>query len=470
MPSPPSAEAWGPERGPLGLEGLSRPERAIAARTHLPGGPIASRWTRGVCRPLAPGTAPWQPGPGRRCPARRTGTRGPGVLISGAVALLLAGCSGPRRQDQPAATAAGVPVAAVLALSGNGSAYGQDQRLGLRLALNGLNGAGGINGTPLTLQIEDGASDEASAIAAFNLAIDRGSLALIGPTLSQQAFAADPVAQRRGVPVLAPSNTATGIPQLGSFISRVSAQSSVIAPLAIDRALKLGPAIRRVAIFYAQDDAYSTAETVIFQKALADRGLKPVTVQRTQLADQDFQNQITATLRLRPDLVVLSLQAVDGGNLIRQLRELGYRGTIVVGNGMNTPNIYPICQLHCDGILIAQAYSPQLPTAANQALLRAFRAAQGAGSNPPQLTAQAYTALQVVAEALRRVDRRRPLASTPLAEARRALNAEILAGRYSTPLGEIRFTPEGEVIQSAFFVARVRMEADGRHGRFELLP
>jgi branched-chain amino acid transport system substrate-binding protein len=35
--------------------------------------------------------------------------------------------------------------------------------------------------------------------------------------------------------------------------------------------------------------------------------------------------------------VVLSVQAVDGGNLIRQLRELGYRGQIVVGNGLNTP-------------------------------------------------------------------------------------------------------------------------------------
>ena len=36
--------------------------------------------------------------------------------------------------------------------------------------------------------------------------------------------------------------------------------------------------------------------------------------------------------------VSVRLQAVDGGNLVRQLRELGYRGTIVVGNGMNTPN------------------------------------------------------------------------------------------------------------------------------------
>ena len=159
-------------------------------------------------------------------------------------------------------------------------------------------------------------------------------------------------------------------------------------------------------------------------------------MQRTNLADTDFQSQISATLALKPDLIVLSLQGVDGGNLVRQLRELGYKGTIVVGNGMNTPNIYPICQNYCDGLVIAQA----------------------------------YTALQVVAEALQRLDRRKPLKTLSVAETRKALMDEILGGTYQTPLGEIHFTPEGEVIQKNFFVAQVRMNPDGRSGRFALLP
>jgi branched-chain amino acid transport system substrate-binding protein len=367
----------------------------------------------------------------------------------------------------------------VLALTGNANVYGQDQRTGLNLALAAINGSGGINGKPMALRLEDGGSDEPAANAAFTLQINRGVLALIGPTLSQQAFSADPIAQRRGVPVVAPSNTATGIPQIGHFISRVSAQSSVIAPLSIGKALALQPSIKRAAVFFAQDDAYSTAETVIFQQALTAKGLKPVTVQRTQLNDQDFQNQITAALQQKPDLIVLSLQAMDGGNLIRQLRELGYKGMIVVGNGMNTPNIYPICQRYCDGILIAQAYSPELATPANRAFLKAFQANQGgataqagamAMATPPQLSAQAFTALQVVGEALRRLDAKTPLSTLTVAQARTALMAEILKGRYQTPLGAISFTPEGEVIQKQFFVAQVKMNPDGRAGRFALLP
>jgi len=398
------------------------------------------------------------------------------LLLTGlfAGAGLLAACS---RSDQNASGVLnlkdGVPVGAVLALSGNANVYGQDQRVGLNLALAAINGQGGINGTPLQLAIEDSGSDDPGANAAMTLQINRGMLAIIGPTLSQQAFAANPIAQRRGVPVVAPSNTATGIPQIGHFISRVSAGSGVIAPLSIAKALQLNPGIRRAAVFYAQDDAYSTAETVVFQKALAAKGLKPVTVQRTNLADSDFQSQISSTLALKPDLIVLSLQGVDGGNLVRQLRELGYKGTIVVGNGMNTPNIYPICQKYCDGLLIAQAYSPELATPANRAFVQAFSKAQAAGGKgpliPPQLTAQAYTALQVVAEALQRLDNRKPLKGLSVAAARTALMDEILGGTYQTPLGEIRFTPEGEVVQKDFFVAQVRMNPGGRSGRFALL-
>ena len=389
---------------------------------------------------------------------------GTGLLT---LTLVLAGC-GTDGANRPVDVTGGVPVGAVLALTGNANVYGQDQKLGLELALKHRNRDGGINGRPLKLALEDSGSDEPGANAAFTLQINRGVLALVGPTLSQQAFSADPIAQRRGVPVVAPSNTATGIPEIGFFISRVSAQSSVIAPLAIAQALKLQPGLKRAAVFYAQDDAYSTAETTIFQKALKDKGLDPVTVQRTQLNDQDFQNQISAALREKPDLIVLSLQGVDGGNLIRQLRELGYRGLIVAGNGMNTPNIYPICQKYCDGLLIAQAYSPELDTPANAAFLKAFQAAKG-GAIPPQLTAQAYTALQVIGEALVRLDKRQPLAGATLAAARKQLMQEILAGTYATPLGEIRFTPEGEVIQNQFFVAQVRMDPGGRTGRFALL-
>jgi branched-chain amino acid transport system substrate-binding protein len=56
-----------------------------------------------------------------------------------------------------------------------------------------------------------------------------------------------------------------------------------------------------------------------------------------------------------------------------------------------------------------------------------------------------------------------------LRQARQALMEELLRGGYDTPLGPIRFQPDGEVVQGRFYVAQVQMQADGRRGRFTLV-
>jgi branched-chain amino acid transport system substrate-binding protein len=394
----------------------------------------------------------------------------PTLVASALLAPSLSGCS-PRAGQQGGGGGGQGPltIGAAIALTGNASVIGQDQRIGLELAQAHF----AAQGPALALTIEDAGSDEATATNAFRSLIGAGVVALIGPSLSQQAFAVDPVADRAGVPVIGPSNTARGIPEIGPFVARVSAPVAQVAPLSIAAALKLNPKIQRAAVFYAQDDAYSTSESKIFQEALNARKLPPLTVQKTSVSDTDFQNQITDTLRRNPDLIVISALPSDGGNLVRQLRELGFKGTLVAGNGMNSPNIYPICQRYCDGLLIAQAYSPEAATPINRAFVAAYTKARG-GAVPPQFSAQAFSAYQVVAETLRNLQASLPpgsnLAGLPRPELRRRLNEALLKGVYQTPLGELRFTGEGEVIQKQFYVAQVRMNADGRSGRFQLLP
>ena len=281
------------------------------------------------------------------------------------------------------------------------------------------------------------------------------------------------MADRAGVPVVAASNTANGIPEIGSFISRVSAPVSVVAPLSIAAAIKLNPGLHRAAIFYTQDDAYSASEFTNFERSARQKNLKIVTVQRTNSVEMDFQKQINDTLQLKPELIVISAGPSDGGNLVRQLRELGYGGPIVAGNGMNSPNIFPVCQRYCDGLLIAQAYSPELSTAINKSFLNLYKQRKG-GATPPQFSAQAFTAYQVIYEALQALQATLPkgttLASLPLKYLRQRLNRQILSGTYATPLGEIRFTPNGEIRQNNFYVAQVKMNPDGTTGRFRLLP
>ncbi|GBO54972.1 branched-chain amino acid ABC transporter, amino acid-binding protein [Pseudanabaena sp. lw0831] len=361
-----------------------------------------------------------------------------------------------------------IPIGIAVAQTSNVALLGQEQVTGAKIAEAYFNKRGGINGTPIRLIFQDTAGDEQGAINAFNTLIAQDKVVgIVGPTLSQQAFSADPIAERAGVPVIAPSNTAKGIPQIGKYIARVSAPVAVVAPNAIEAALKINPQIKKVAVFFAQNDAFSKSETGTFQETVKQKGLELATIQTFQTTDTDFQSQVTNAINIKPELIIISGLSADGGNLVKQLRELGYKGLIIGGNGLNTSNLLPVCKALCDGIIIAQAYSPEMKNEVNTAFHQLY--IEQNKKEPPQFTAQAFTSVQVFVESLINLDKTAKLVTLALPQLRTQLNDTLLAGKYITPLGEISFTPEGEIIQKQFFVAQIKMEPDGNSGKFTFI-
>jgi branched-chain amino acid transport system substrate-binding protein len=376
------------------------------------------------------------------------------VLLGGLVSLAAA-------QGQP------IPIGVSVAQTGPVALAGQEQVLGAQIAEDFFNKRGGVNGRPIKLVFQDAGSDEATAINAYQNLINVSKVvAILGPSLSQQMFAAGPIATRAHIPVLGISTTAKGIPQIGEYVSRVSAPVAIVAPYAVKAAMKINPNLKRVAVLYAQNDAFNKSETDTFQTTVKDLKLDLVTVQTFQTTDTDFTAQVTNVLNAKPDLAIISGLQTDGANLVKQLRELGYKGLIVGGNGLNTANIFPICKAQCDGILIAQAYSYAHEGKLNDAFRSIYKDKQK--KEPPQFSAQAFTGVQVVVEALAALDKKTPIAGMDLAKLRQELNKSIIAGRYDTVLGEISFTssPGGEINQKDSYVAQIKMEPDGTKGAF----
>ncbi|MFC3861337.1 ABC transporter substrate-binding protein [Deinococcus antarcticus] len=382
-------------------------------------------------------------------------------ILLGSLLTVTVGAAQAQKVETP------IAIGVSVAQTGNVALLGQEQVIGARFAEKFLNARGGINGTPFKLVFQDAGGDENTSINAFQNLINKDKVVgIVGPTLSQQAFAADPIAERAKVPVLGPSNTAKGIPQIGNFIARVSAPIAVVAPNAVKQALKINPNIKKVAVLYAQNDAFSVSETGTFQETAKAQGLTVATVQKFQTTDTDFTTQVTAVLNEKVDLVIISGLAADGGNLVKQLRQLGYKGLIVGGNGLNTSNMFPVCQKLCDGVIIAQAYSPAQGSAANQVFVKAYR--DQYKKDPPQFAAQAYAGVQVFVEALKVIDRKKKLSTWELDDLRVELNKQLLLGKYNTPLGALSFDKEGEVNQKEFYVAQIRMK-DAKNGSFVYL-
>ena len=400
-----------------------------------------------------------------------------GTSLLAASSLLITACgqntptvsNSPEATTQPTETSSKeIPIGIALAQTSNVALLGQEGVAGSKIAEKYFNDKGGINGTPIKLVVQDTGGDEAGAINAFQTLITQNKVAgIVGPTLSQQAFSADPIAERAKVPVIAASNTAKGIPEIGDYIARVSSPVTVVAPNSVKAALKINPNIKRVAVFFAQNDAFNKSETEVFQKTVKDQGLDLVTVQKFQTTDTDFQTQATSALNLKPDLIIISGLASDGGNLVRQLRELGYKGLIIGGNGLNSSNIFAVCKTQCNGVLVAQAYSPDHKNVVNEAFRETYF--NQYKKQPPQFSAQAFAAVQVYVEALQALDKKTPIKDLSLEQLRTDLNKQLLTGTYDTPIGLISFSPTGEVNQKDFYVAEMKVDKDGNNGQFVYL-
>ncbi|HVP17348.1 MAG TPA: ABC transporter substrate-binding protein, partial [Spirochaetia bacterium] len=294
-----------------------------------------------------------------------------------------------------------IKVGAVETLTGDNSAYGVSIRKGLELALSEINAGKLLGAAKIRLIFMDDKADKQEGISVFSRLIDDEKVsAIIGPTLSSTAFAADPVAQKAGVPVLATSNTATGITAMGNFIFRDSLlQSGVIPGSLAAVAARFHP--RKAALLYEATNEYSKSEAEVFKAALQKLGIQLVATESYSRGDADFRTQLSKLNARRPDIFVVSSLVGEAIPVLQQAREIGIVQPIVGGNGFNSPNVLRNAKAAAEGLIVGSAWFIDSTAPKSRAFVAAFRKMYSA--DPDQFAAQAYDAMHILAAALKKV-------------------------------------------------------------------
>jgi branched-chain amino acid transport system substrate-binding protein len=297
--------------------------------------------------------------------------------------------------------AAEIKIGVAEALTGNAAQYGVPIRKGFELAAGEINASGGVNGHKIELVIEDEQGKKEEAINVFKKLIFQDKvLMLFGPTLSNSAQASDPVAQGAKVVVFGTSNTADGITSIGNYVFRNSVTEADILPVTLKvAAQKTG--LKKVAVLYGNDDIFTKSGYDNFAKAL--RALKiPVTTTETfAKGDVDFKPQLTKIKASSPDAVVLSALVAEGAPIMVQARQLAITAPFIGGNGMNSPRIFELAKDNSDNLWVGSPWSVENPAPENQRFIAAYQKAYG--GLPDQFAAQAYDAMHIAAQALKKI-------------------------------------------------------------------
>jgi branched-chain amino acid transport system substrate-binding protein len=331
----------------------------------------------------------------------------------------------------PDALPENVTLGALFGLSGSTAIYGMPQRQAVELALSEINEAAYLGeGTTLSIIFEDAASDQQQAITAMTKLVEEDQVtAVLGPTLSSEAFAADPVAQDNGTPVMGVSNTAAGITDMGDFVFRNSLPESSVIPGTIATATaELG--LTRVGVLYGNDDDFTVSGYNVFVEALAANGVEIVAEETFAKGDVDFSAQLANIVAQNPDAIVVSALAAEAGPIMTQARNapISYTGPIIGGNGFNSPALIQQVGEPAEGLIVGAAWNIASPNPLSAQFTAAYTEAYG--TPPDQFAAQAYTGAWLMATAVRCAN------STDRAAVREALAG---LADVETPLGTFSF-------------------------------
>ncbi|MGH7755040.1 MAG: ABC transporter substrate-binding protein [Vulcanimicrobiaceae bacterium] len=288
-----------------------------------------------------------------------------------------------------------VNVGVIVDATGPAGPYGTTQKNAFVLAADDLkSGLLDAGGAAVNFDVQDSATDPAQVVQLTQKFATGDTALMIGPTLSAEAFKGDPIAVHAGLPILAISNTAQGIPEQGPCVFRDALAEEQQVPDAVALSKKEWH-VKTAAIIYGDDNAFTKTDFQIFKSALDKDGIKVVDVETYHTGDVDFKPQLTKIASTKPDLLVLGALVAEAVKIIPQAKQVGITAHLIGGNGLNSPKLITIAGKDAENVVVGAAYFLGNHYPGNAGFVERYK--KKFGSEPDQFAAQAYAAAQIVA-------------------------------------------------------------------------
>ena len=218
-------------------------------------------------------------------------------------------------------------VGVLASLTGPGESYGTVTSQAIQMAADEINMAGGIDGVPLELIIEDSKCNAQDAITAYRkLTQVDGVKIILGTSCSGAMLGVAPLAEQDQVILFSGVATNPIIRHAGDYIFRTSMSD-----------LKMGIGVANL----IAKDGHSTLATINESTEYAEVAKEAVVNQFLSLGGQvigeeryssdatDFRSHIAKLIALGPQAMYIAAQSeFSGGTVIKQIRELGYEGEL----------------------------------------------------------------------------------------------------------------------------------------------
>jgi branched-chain amino acid transport system substrate-binding protein len=342
------------------------------------------------------------------------------------------------------AAAAEIKIGIVAPMTGSLAGEGQDMENAVKLAVSQANAKGGVNGDTITTVTADDACDPQQGVTAASKLVSEGVMAVAGGYCSGAVLPALKIYGDAGIPfvIIAANSTKLVESNPGNAVM-INSPGDMQATTAVKLFKKNG--YKKIAIV-DEGDAYSADLARLTADTFRKEGGDVVAKETTASGEQDFSAVVTKIKSTGADAVFWTAYHAGGAPLTRQLRQAGFQGGIVLGDGNGAPEYLQIAGSAANGAYLLTAPTlGLLPAAAD------FQAKyqKAYGRAPAAYAPLSFDAGNVLLQAIERAK----------STGHKAIVKALAATDYKGLTGELQFTEKHTLTRSNF---RVVVAKDGK--------
>jgi branched-chain amino acid transport system substrate-binding protein len=262
-------------------------------------------------------------------------------------------------------------------LSGGGTAWGVATQRGVELAIAEVAAAGGLKVgkqtyTPKMIMYDDQYTAQGGTTAATRLVNVDGVKYIIGPIGSPAVLGVLGVAQPQHVIVLSDGFSPKILTPDSKYNFRISLTTTEFAPPIAKWVHEKYPQAKRVGII-SPNDAVGQSIVPILVAAYKGQGFEITFDEKYERGMMDFTPLITRMMAKGVDVFDLDSNAPgEAGLLVKQARQLGFRGTMIQTGGPGIDEVIKVAGPLANGFFSYDIFDPDAQSAAE--FVKAYKA------------------------------------------------------------------------------------------------
>ncbi|PIP47957.1 MAG: ABC transporter substrate-binding protein, partial [Deltaproteobacteria bacterium CG23_combo_of_CG06-09_8_20_14_all_51_20] len=295
-----------------------------------------------------------------------------------------------------------IKVGIVLPLTGDQAKFGEIEKLSFDMALEEINGKGGIKGKKIELVIEDDTGRPEVGRSVVEKLITKDKVVMIGGGYSSSVtYAVAGVCQQNQMPFLINTGAADKITeQKWDYIFRLNPPASKYSA-SVEELLAEVIKPKTVTILH-ENSLFGTSSAKSFEKSCEKAGYKVLLKQGYEAGGIDFKPVLTQVKQLNPDVVYMVSYVMDAALIMKQSKELKINPKMFIGGaaGFTLPEFQQNAGAASEKIISATLWHQVLPFPGAMDYYNKFKAKFN--KETEYHGAEAYAAAYVIADVLNR--------------------------------------------------------------------